>query len=315
MKKSVAAGILAACWVGAAWSQQYPTRPVRLVVPFPAGSATDQLARVIATRLNQALGQPVVVDNRAGGLASIGTAEVARATPDGYTLVFGTNTTHAANVALFKKLSYDPVKDFAPVIRTTTVPMVLIVRSDSPAKSLTEFIKLAKSKELAGGFYSSSSQVAVAKLKRAAQFTALDVPYKGSPATVSDLMGGHIEFSVVDFTVALPLINAGKLRGLGVTTLARSPIVPALPPIASEFPGFEVTIWHGIAAPANTPPEVVNRLYQVTLKALGLPETKDQLAKLDLTIDPLAPDPFAAFIRSEIAKWSKEIKEAGIEPQ
>jgi tripartite-type tricarboxylate transporter receptor subunit TctC len=308
--------ILAGCCTGS-WGQQYPGHTVRIVVPFPAGSATDQLARVVAQQLHESLGQPFIIDNKAGALATIGTAEVAHSTPDGYTLVFGTNTTHAANVGLFKNLPYDPVKDFAPIIRTTTVPMVLVVRSDFAAHTVREFIDIAKRRpgELAGGFYSAGSQVAVVKFKNSAKIAALDVPYKGSPATMTDLMGGHIAYSIVDLTVALPLINGGKLKGLGVTSLSRTPSLPAVPPIAAEFPGFEVMIWHGLAAPAGTPRDVINVLYTATLKAITRPDTRAQLAKMDLTVDPLTADQFGEFIKSEIARWSKEIKEAGIEAQ
>ncbi|MBI3939018.1 MAG: tripartite tricarboxylate transporter substrate binding protein [Betaproteobacteria bacterium] len=304
-------------FVGGATAQQYPTRTVTVVVPFPAGSATDQVARVLAPQWQESLGRSFVIYNKAGALASIGTMEAAKSAPDGYTIALATNTTHATNVALFKKLPYDPVKDFAPIIRTTTVPTVLVVSPDSPAHTLKAFIDYAKAKSgtLTSGYWSSGSQVPIAKLKARAGFSTVDAAYKGSPATLSDIMGGHISFTFVDLTNALPQIQGGKLKGLGVTSLKRSPFAPDLPALAEVFPGFELIVWHGLVAPAGTPRDIVQRLYDTTSKILSKAETKAQLAKLKLSVEPLNPDEFSDYIKREIVQWSKDIKEAGIEPQ
>ena len=316
MKLTLAAIVFAGI-AGTACAQQYPTHMVRLVVPFPAGSATDQVGRVLGQQLQDFLGQPFVVDNKPGALASIGTAEVAKSTPDGYTIALTTNTTHAANVALFKNLPYDPVKNFAPIVRVTTVPMVLVVRPDFPAQSMKEFIDYARAKSgaLTAGYFSSGSQVSIAKLKTVGRFSTVDVPYKGSPATISDIIGGHISFSIVDLTVALPQVQGGKLKGLGVTALKRSPFAPELPALAESFPGFEMILWHGLAAPAGTPRDIVNKLYDAVAKSVDKAQTRTRLASLHLDVDLLNPDQFSDYIRREIAKWTKETKEAGIEPE
>jgi tripartite-type tricarboxylate transporter receptor subunit TctC len=298
-------------------AQAYPVKPVRVVVPFPAGSGSDQVARVLASQAAETLGHPFIVDNRPGALGSIGSAEVAKAAPDGYTLVHATNTTHAANVALLKTLAYDPAKDFAPIIRVTTVPVVLVTRPDFPAKTVNEFIDYAVSKsgQLTAGYFSAGSQVPIAKLRTLGKFTTVDVPYKGPPPAMSDLMGGHIAFSFADLTIALPLMQAGKLKGYAVTSLQRSPFASELPAFAEQFPGFEVILWNGWAAPAATPRQIVDKLHAAVSKGLATRDTKARLASLWLNVEPLNPDQFSDYIRKEIVKWSRDAKEAGIKPE
>src|SRR5215813_10511592 len=276
---------------GLAWAQSYPTHAVRLVVPYGPGSSPDSVGRVVA-----------------GELANVGTAEVARAAPDGYTVLLTTNTPHAANVALFKSLPFDPVKDFAPIVRLITTSMVLLVRSDFPASTLKDFIAHAKSKPngLSAGYGSAATIVSIAKLRAAAGFKTLDVPYKGVPLAITDVLGGQVDFTLGDLAVSMPQIHGGKMKGLAVTSPQRSPLAPELPAIAETFPGFETRIWYGLVAPANTPKPVVTKVHDVVAASLAKPDVKARLAGLGLEPAPMPPDEFAAFIRQEIAKWTKE---------
>jgi tripartite-type tricarboxylate transporter receptor subunit TctC len=287
------------------------------VVPYGPGSSPDSVGRIVAREMQEALGQPVIVSNVAGALANVGTAEVARAAPDGYTILLTTNTPHAANVALFKSLPFDPVKDFAPIVRLITTSMVLLVRSDFPASTLGEFISYAKTKPggLTAGYGSAATIVSIAKLRAAAGFKTLDVAYKGVPLAITDVLGGQVDFTLGDFAVAMPQIRGGKMKGLAVTSPQRTPLAPELPAIAETFPGYETRIWYGLVAPANTPQPVVAKLHDVVSASLAKPDVKAKLGGLGLEPAPLAPAEFGAFIREEIAKWTREIRDAGIEPQ
>ena len=297
--------------------QSYPSHAVKLVVPYGPGSSPDSVGRIVAREMQEALGQPVVVANIAGALANVGTAEVARAPADGYTILLTTNTPHAANVALFKSLPFDPVKDFAPIVRLITTSMVLLVRSDFPASNLQEFIAYAKSKPggLSAGYGSAATIVSIAKLRTAAGFKTLDVPYKGVPLAITDVLGGQVDFTLGDFAVSIPQIQGGKMKGLAVTSPQRTPLAPELPAIAETFPGYETRIWYGLVAPANTPKAVVTKVHDVVTASLAKPDVKSKLAGLGLEPAPLAPEEFAAFIKQEIAKWTREIREAGIQPE
>jgi tripartite-type tricarboxylate transporter receptor subunit TctC len=312
--------VLAACLAlaaGQAYAQGYPSHAVRLVVPYGPGSSPDSVGRVVAREMQEALGQPVIVANVAGALANVGTAEVARAAPDGYTLLLTTNTPHAANVALFKSLPFDPVKDFAPIVRLITTSMVLLVRSDFPASTLKDFIAHARSKPngLSAGYGSAATIVSIAKLRTAGGFKTLDVPYKGVPLAITDVLSGQVDFTLGDLAVSMPQIHGGKMKGLGVTSPQRSPLAPDLPAIAETFAGFETRIWYGLVAPASTPKAVVAKVHDVVSTSLANPEVKARLAGLGLEPAPMPPEEFAAFIKQEIAKWTKEIREAGIQPE
>src|SRR3989442_1517799 len=230
---------------GAVPAQDYPRHPVKLVVPFPAGAGPDQVARILSQQLHESLGQPFVVENRSGALGALGAAEVARSAPDGYTILITTNTTQAANVALFKNLQYDPAKDFAPIIRLITTSMMLMVRSDFPAQSTPG--------GLTAGYGSAGTQVSIAKLRALGKFSTVDVPYKGVPLAVADTLSGQISFTFADFAVGLAQIKGGKMKSLGVTSLARTPLAPDIPAIAEELPGFETVLWYGLVAAAGTP--------------------------------------------------------------
>jgi tripartite-type tricarboxylate transporter receptor subunit TctC len=316
LKKFFGAALLAAV-SGTAAAQGYPTHTVKLVVPYGPGSSPDSVGRIIAQQMQEALGQTVIVSNVAGALANVGTAEVARAAPDGYTILLTTNTPHAANVALFKQLPFDPVKDFAPIVRLITTSMVLLVRTDFPANNLKEFIAYAKTKPqgLNAGYGSAATIVSIAKLRTAAGFKTLDVAYKGVPLAITDVLGGQVDFTLGDFAVSMPQIHGGKMKGLGVTSPARTPLAPEIPAIAELFPGFETRIWYGLVAPAGTPRPVVSKLHDVVAASLAKPEVKARLAGLGLEPAPMTPDEFAEFIKKEIAKWTREVRAAGIEPQ
>ena len=316
LKKLLVAALLAAV-SGTAAAQGYPNRVIKLVVPYGPGSSPDQVGRIIAQQMQESLGQTVIVDNRAGALANVGTAEVARAAPDGYTVLLTTNTPHAANVALFKSLPFDPVKDFAPIVRLITTSMVMLVRADFPANNLQEFIAYAKSKPqgLNAGYGSAATIVSIAKLRSAAGFKTLDVAYKGVPLAITDVLGGQVDFTFGDFAVSMPQVRGGKMKGLGVTSPARTPLAPEIPAIAETFPGFETRIWYGLVAPAGTPRAIVVKLHDVVAASLARAEMKARLSNLGLEAAPMPPDEFAEFIKKEITKWTREVREAGIEPQ
>jgi len=296
-------------------AQNYPSHPVKLIVPFPAGSATDQVARLTGAQLQEALGQPFVVENKAGAQGSIAAAEVAKAAPDGYTLLMTTNTPQAANVSLFKKLNYDPVKDFSPVARVGTTSFMLMVRPDFPAKDLKEFLQYAKTKNLSAGYGSSGSQVSLAMLKSLGKLDVVDVPYKGIPQAVTDTLGGSLAFTFVDLSNALPQMKGGKLRGLGVTSKSRTSLAPEVPAIAEALPGYELIAWFAIMAPANTPPGIVQRLHDAAVKGIAKPDVKEKFAGIGIDVAPMNPAELGKFIQSEIALWARMVKLAGIQPE
>src|SRR4051812_12160324 len=301
----------------AALAQPYPTKVVKLVVPFPAGSATDQIARLAGNELQHALGQPFVVENKAGAQGAIAAAEVAKAAPDGYTLMLTTNTPQAANVSLFKKLNYDPVKDFTPITRYGTTSFMLMVRPDFPAKDLKAFIAHARANpgKLSAGYGSSGSQVAIAMLKQLGKLDIVEVPYKGIPQTLTDTMGGSLQLTFVDMANALAQAKGGKLRGLAVTNAKRSPLARDLPAIAEELPGYEIIAWFALMAPAKLPEPIVQRLHDTNMKALAKPEVKDKFALVGTDVAPMGPAELGKFIQSEVAHWAKLVKLAGIQPE
>ena len=311
----VAAG-LAVLALGA-HAQTYPARPVRLMVPFPAGSATDQIARLVGQQLQEELKQPFIVENKPGAQGAIAAAEVARAAPDGYTLLVTTNTPQAANVSLFKKLPYDPVRDFAPVARIGTTSFMLMVKADAPVKSFKEFLADARAKpgKLSAGFGSSGSQVSLAMLKSMGKLDVVEVPYKGIPQTITDVLGGTLSFTFVDLGNALAQAKGGKLRGLAVTSAKRTPLAPDVPAVAEELKGYELIAWFALMAPAGTPPEIVQRLHDVTVKGIGKAESKEKFAVIGTDVAPMNPGELGKFIQSEIAHWANLVKLAGIQPE
>ena len=293
---------------------EYPQRQIKIVVPFPAGAGPDQVARMLGQHLQEAFGQTVLIENRAGALGSIGAVEVARSAPDGYTLLMCTNTTQAANVAMLKNLPYDPVKDFSPIIRTVTTAMVLLVKPDFPAKDLSQFLDYAKGHpHLTAGYGSGASQISIGQLQSRGGLSVIAASYRGVPQAMTDVLAGAIDLSFADLSLAIPQMQGGTLRGIGVTSPKRNELTPGLPALAEAMPGFEATIWYGLLAPAGTPEPIVNKLYKESEKFLSMPATREKLASVGVIVSTMPPAEFGAFIRSEIVRWTADAKAAGIE--
>ena len=312
---AAAALALAAAPLAAAQTP-YPGKPVRLVVPFPAGGTTDILARAAAQKLSEAWGQQVIVDNRPGAGGNIGAELVAKAAPDGYTLLMGTVGTHAINASLYSKLPYDPVKDFAPVILVAGVPNVLVVNPSLPVNSVPELIAYAKANPGALNFASSGSGTSIHlsgelfKTLTGVQMT--HVPYKGSAPALTDLMGGQVQLMFDNLPSSLGFIKAGKLRALAVTSSARAAALPDVPALAEAgVPGFEASSWFGILAPAGTPRDIILRINGEVAKWLASPEAREKLAGQGAIAAGGTPEDFARHINAEMAKWAKVVKESG----
>lgn len=297
---------------------EYPEKPITFVVPFAAGSATDQLARALGQEITAQTKQPVIIDNRAGANGFIGAELVAKARPDGYTVFITTNTTHAANEHLFKHIPYDPVKDFAPVTALARGGQILIVNPNVPAKSVQELIAYAKANpgKVSFGWGSSSSRIAGEMFQQMAGVQLLSVPYKSNPQAVTDLLGGQITMMITDVATGLPQVQANKVRALGVSSLNRVPLVPNVPTISEAgLKGYEMSFWFAAYAPAKTPPAVIGRLHDLLVNA-----TKGAAAKqfFDSTgIEPFTstPEQLAKFQGEESQKWARIIKTAHIEPE
>jgi tripartite-type tricarboxylate transporter receptor subunit TctC len=301
-------------------AQVYPSRPIRFIVPFAPGGSTDTLARTLGTKLTEALGQQVVVDNRAGGNGNIGTDVVAHAVPDGYTILLGYIANLAIGPSLYAKLPYDPVKDFAPITLLAVAPNILVVHPSVPARNFQEFIAYAKANPTKVNFASaavaSPGHLSGELLNLAAGIHMQHVPYKGAGQAVVDLVGGQVQVMVSGMSAVMPHIKAGRLRPLAVTGARRSPAVPEVPTIAeSGFPKFEATAWYGVLAPAGTAPAIVTRLNTEILRALKLPDVKERLEYVGFEIVGSTPAAFGAYIKSEIIKWAPVVKAAGVKPE
>jgi tripartite-type tricarboxylate transporter receptor subunit TctC len=294
----------------------YPSHPVRIVVPFPAGGTTDILARAIAQRYSEAFGQPFVVDNRPGAGGNLGAELVAKSAPDGYTLVMGTVGTHAINPNLYAKMPYDHVRDFAPVLLVAGVPNVLEVNPGLPVHTLAQFVSYAKAHPGELNFASSGSGTSIhlsAELfKTMAGVSMQHVPYKGSAPALQDLVGGQVQLMFDNLPSSLPLIKAGKLRAIAVTSAARAAALPGVPTIAeSGYPGFEASSWFGLLAPAGTPAAVIAKLNAEGNRWLATPEAQAKLEAQGANGAGGTPADFAHHIALETAKWAKVVKESG----
>ena len=300
-----------------AFAQGYPARPVRMVVPFPAGSATDLAARVMAQQLQSALGQSFVVDNKPGAGGSIAATEVIRAAADGYTLLFSSNSALASNVALLKTMPYDPLKDFTPIAGIGETMLVLMLKADHPAKNLQEFVSYVKQRpgKVTAGYGSSSSQVCIAVLNKLGKLDVLPVPYKGIPLAVTDVLGGTVDFTFVDLGNAMAQSKGGKLRALGITAPKRSPLAADWPALADTMPGFDITAWFAIVGPAGVPKDVVDKLNHAVGQALKNPEAMEKLASIGMQPMPLTPEQLKAFMGSEVSKWIRLVKDANLQPE
>jgi tripartite-type tricarboxylate transporter receptor subunit TctC len=301
----------------AAIAQDYPTHNVVFVVPTGAGAATDLLARILAPRLSDRLGKPFIVENRPGAGTMVGSNFVAKANPDGYTILMGTSTPLAILATLHKNLPYDPAKDFMPLALIATVPFVLVVNNDLPVHSVSELIALAKSKP-DGLSYGSTGPGSPFHLY-AELFSSMTgihmvhVPYKAAVDSQVDLMGGRLQVMFTDFTSSLQLIRAGKMRALGVTTKTRAAVAPEIAPIAElGVPGFDASAWQMVAAPAATPKAVIDELHTAIKAITALPETRQAIASLGLVpVDSGTPEELQAFVRSEIVRWGEVVKRSG----
>jgi tripartite-type tricarboxylate transporter receptor subunit TctC len=310
---SLAAGMPASA------QQNYPTRPVRFVVPFAAGGSTDTLARTIGVKLVDVLGQQVVVDNRPGGNGDIGMMIVAKAPPDGHTIVLGYIANLAIAPSLYAKMPYDPLKDFAPITQPASSPNVLTAHPSVQAKTLQELIALAKAKpgqiSFASTGVASVGHLTGELINNLAGIKMTHVPYKGSGQAVTDILGGHVQVMFSGFSSTLHHIKAGKLRALAVTGPKRSNALPEVATIAEQgFPGVEATAWYGILAAAGTPKPVVARLHGDLVKILKQPDVVQKLDGLGFEIVGSTPEQFGAYIRSEIKKWAKVVKASGAKP-
>lgn len=301
-----------------AWAQTaWPTKPLTLIVPFPAGSATDQLARVLAEQLRKDLGQAVVVDNKPGANGTIGSGVAAKSAKDGHSFLVATSTTHAANASLYRKLSYDPINDFAPVTRLAQIPFVLLVNPQVPAKDLRELVAYARANpgKLSWGSGSSGSLIPGHALASANQLDMVHVPYKGVPPALMDAIGNTIQLVSADVSTAHPHVSSGKLRALGVTSAGPHPMLPGVPPLASVVPGFEMTAWFALYAPAGTDPAFIAKAHSAVVAALKNPAVAGKLAPSGFEIVTSTPDELGLYAAKETLKWAKAVKAAGIQPE
>jgi tripartite-type tricarboxylate transporter receptor subunit TctC len=303
---------------GGVCADGYPSRPIRLVVPYAAGGGADSVARIVAKRVSETIGQPIVIENRGGAGSIIGTELVNKSDPDGYTLLLGQSGPISINPAIYKKLPYDPLKDFAPVTMTTAYPYIMVVNPALGVKTLKEFVALAASKpgELNYGTtgVGAANHLVTELFDSKAGIKMTHIPYRGTALAVADLLAGQVQVVFADPITALPHIAAGTLLALAVTSKERSPVAPAVPTISeSGYPGFDAIAWHGILAPANTPPAIVQKLNAELVAAFKDPETKALLEKQAMQTVGNSPDAFASFIREDIAVWKAVAEQANVE--
>jgi tripartite-type tricarboxylate transporter receptor subunit TctC len=312
-----AAAATLAC--SAAIAQAYPDKPIKAVVPFAAGSATDQIGRAFAQKMQEALGQPIIIDNKPGVNGMLGADAVAKAAPDGYTLLIGTNSTNAALKSLMKQLPYDQEKAFAPVAYMGSVPLIIAVHPDVPAKTLKDLVAMAKAKPGSINFASASTSqlVSTEMFAGMAGIELTNVPYKSGPAAMTDLVGGVVQMFSADFAVMLPQVKAGKVRGLAVTSTKRSAAVPDIPSVneALGIKDYELIAYFAMYVPAGTPPDVIAKLNKAANAAASSKEVQEKFAGIGFAVEPGTPEDLAKRGVTETAKWAKAIKDAKIEPQ
>jgi len=302
-----------------ATAQPYPNKPIKAIVPFAAGSATDQIGRAFAAKMSESLGQVIVVDNKPGVNGMLGADAVAKSAADGYTLLIGTNSTNAALKSLMKKLPYDQDTAFVPVGYMGSVPLIIAVNNDVPAKTLREFVDLAKAKPNFVTFASASTSQLVSSemLAGMAGMQMTNVPYKSGPAAMTDLIGGQVMMFSADFAVMLPQVKGSKIRGLAVTSAKRSAAIPELPTVneALGLKDYELIAYFAVFAPAGTPPEIVAKLNQAINAAAQSKDIQEKFAPIGFAVDPGTPEALAQRSKLETAKWAKAIRDAKIEPQ
>jgi len=308
----VALAVLAAP-AGHAIAQDYPTRPVTIVLPYTAGGAVEAVARLLGERLAQRLGRPFVIENRPGAGTGIAASYVAHAAPDGHTLLLATSTTMAINVGVYRNLTYDPVKDLAPVALVAGVSFVLVVNPSLGIHSMADFIRVAKSTP--GGLayasfgHGSAAHLYAEMLKTMTGIEGTHIPYKGSPPALNDIVGGHVPWMFGDFATAMPLVRAGKLVALGTSTAARVAAAPDVPPVADAVPGYDASAWQMIVAPAGTPDAIVGKIHREVAAIYADPAIMARLETAGLFAVSSTPEEFRAFIRQETERWSRVIKD------
>jgi tripartite-type tricarboxylate transporter receptor subunit TctC len=312
----VAGVALAAIVAAEAPAQSYPTKPIRLICPFPPGGTTDVVARIVAQGLTEAWGQQVIVDNRSGAGALIGTEMAAKSAPDGYTVLLGSITTHAVNPALHKKLNFDPINDFAPVTLVVSSPQLLAVNPTVAAKSVKELIALAKAKpgqlNYASAGSGSSPHLTFELFKSATGVDIRHVPYKGTGPAITELVGGQVQAMITGVVALMPHVKSGKLRGLAVTSKARVAALPDLPTmIDSGVPNFDVSSWFGVFLPAGTPRAIVTKMNAQIRKIVEMPQVQKRLVDLGADPETNTPEQFAAYVKSEKARWGKVVQDTG----
>lgn len=317
-KSGLAAALVLASTLAAPAQEPYPTRPVRVIVPFAAGGASDMIARLVAERLQARWGQGVVIENMGGGGSNIGVAALARATPDGYTIGLINASSHGLNKALYKeRLPFDPERDFAPISQLAITPNVLVVNPEKvPAKTVPEFIALLKQNPNKFNFGSSgigtSLHVGMELFQQETGTKLAHVPYRGSGPMMVDLLSGQIEVALDGAAVAWPYVEAGKLRALAISIPKRADFAPDLPALSEFLPGFDVTAWHGLAAPAKTPPAIVEKISRDVREILATPEVREKLAAAKIIALGMTPQDFKAFLDGELKKWAPVIEKANI---
>lgn len=301
-------------------AQSWPSKPIRIISPYPPAGANDLLARIIAPKLSEQLGQPVVVENRAGATGNIGAELVAKAPADGYTLLMGQAGNLTINISLMAKIPFDPVRDFSPVTMVASTPNVLVVHPSLPVRTVKDLIALAKAKpgqiNYATSGIGSPGHLAAELLNKSAGIRLVHIPYKGAAPALLDVVAGNAHLYFTSAVSAQPFIPSGRLRMVAVASAKRSPSLPEVPTVAEAgFPEFDVSSWWGVVAPASTPREVVMRLQVEIHRVIALPEIRTKLAEQGLDIATNTPEQFAAYIKSETAKWAKLIREVGVKPE
>jgi tripartite-type tricarboxylate transporter receptor subunit TctC len=310
-----ALGLLALCACSLVLAQDYPNKAVRLVAPFSPGGATDVLARIVGQKMNERMGQPVVIDNRVGAGGNIGAELVAKSAPDGYVLLMG-GVPHAIGASLYSKLGYDMVKDLSAIAEVASFPSMIVLHPSLPAKSIKELVALAKAKPGQLNFGSagngSPNHLALELFDTMAGVRMTHIPYKGAGQVVGDLLAGQLQLASMGFPVAMPHVQAGKLRAIAVTGAARSPLLPSIPTVSeSGLAGFDVTSWYGVFGPAALPKEIVAKLNSEIGSAITAPELKERLTALGAEPSIKTPPEFAQYVRNEIVKWAKVVKDSG----
>lgn len=298
----------------------YPDRPIRLIVAYPPGGGTDIIARLIAPELSKRLGQTITIENRGGASGNMGTEVAVNSAPNGYTLLMGNIGPNAINVSIFKKLAYHPEKDLAPISLVAITPNILVANNNLPVKSIADLIAFAKSSPGKINYPSAgagtSSHLAGVLFSSIAQVDMVHVPYKGGGLAMNDLLGGQVDIFFATMPAAMPFIKSGKLKTLAVTSEKRSVVLPNVPTIAElGMPGYSASTWYGIYAPKGTPTDIVQKIHEATVEVLKIPELREQLIQRGFEPIGNTPDQFASFISSEITKWAKVVKIAGIEPE